>query len=232
MDGEWYKNWCSTRFPALDDFFSRRMGQGRPPFTRATVQTWRALSRSSRRPARIRNFQQCGSWRQKRRQAFFRSTPVIDFSGTVYRICPAHYGPQCSFDARLFPPRSALQHPRYFGVLYTSLSKAAARRACRGVNCGKRPPHCSILSLVVGGAAESVSAMHTEERYQISFWDAESGGAGVLYTEDLNDGQQYGTGVGAQPVPGGLRHFWPKPACRAGRLHWGASVAAPSASMK
>ena len=55
------------------------------------------------------------------------------------------------------------------------------------------------LPLVAVGAAEIVSAMHTEERYQISFWDAlilaaaESGGAGVLYTEDLNDGQQYGT---------------------------------------
>jgi predicted nucleic acid-binding protein len=38
-----------------------------------------------------------------------------------------------------------------------------------------------------------------EERYQISFWDAlilaaaESGGAGVVYTEDLNHGQRYGS---------------------------------------
>jgi predicted nucleic acid-binding protein len=37
-----------------------------------------------------------------------------------------------------------------------------------------------------------------EERYRISFWDAlivsaaEAAGAQVLYTEDLNDGQQYG----------------------------------------
>lgn len=55
------------------------------------------------------------------------------------------------------------------------------------------------LPLVAVGAAEILSAMHAEERYQISFWDAlilaaaESGGAGVLFTEDLNDGQQYGT---------------------------------------
>ena len=37
-----------------------------------------------------------------------------------------------------------------------------------------------------------------EERYQISFWDAlilaaESGGAGVVYTEDLNHGLRYGS---------------------------------------
>jgi predicted nucleic acid-binding protein len=44
-----------------------------------------------------------------------------------------------------------------------------------------------------------MSAIQNEERYQISFWDAlilaaaDSGGAEVLYTEDLNDGQQYGS---------------------------------------
>lgn len=52
--------------------------------------------------------------------------------------------------------------------------------------------------LVVLGPSEIVSAIQIEERYNISFWDAlilaaaESGGAEVLYTEDLNDGQQYG----------------------------------------
>ena len=53
--------------------------------------------------------------------------------------------------------------------------------------------------LVVLRAPQIRSAIELEERYQISFWDAlilaaaESGGAEVLYTEDLNDGQQYGT---------------------------------------
>jgi len=43
-----------------------------------------------------------------------------------------------------------------------------------------------------------LEALRNEEEYQISFWDAlilaaaESAGAAVLYTEDLNDGQQYG----------------------------------------
>ena len=53
--------------------------------------------------------------------------------------------------------------------------------------------------LVTIGPSHILSAMQVEERYGISFWDAlilaaaESGGAEVLYTEDLNDGQQYGT---------------------------------------
>ncbi len=55
------------------------------------------------------------------------------------------------------------------------------------------------LPLVLLGSSQILKAMHDEEHYQISFWDAlilaaaESGGAEVLYTEDLNDGQQYGT---------------------------------------
>jgi predicted nucleic acid-binding protein len=52
--------------------------------------------------------------------------------------------------------------------------------------------------LVIIGPSHIRSAIEKEERYQISFWDAlilaaaEAGGAEVLYTEDLNDGQQYG----------------------------------------
>jgi predicted nucleic acid-binding protein len=55
------------------------------------------------------------------------------------------------------------------------------------------------VPLVILGGAEILSAIQIEERYNISFWDAlilaaaESGGAEVLYTEDLNDGQQYGS---------------------------------------
>ena len=52
--------------------------------------------------------------------------------------------------------------------------------------------------LVLLGPAHILKAIEHEERYQISFWDAlilsaaEGGGAEVLFTEDLNDGQQYG----------------------------------------
>jgi len=54
------------------------------------------------------------------------------------------------------------------------------------------------LPLVIVNPTHIRSAMDHELRYQISFWDglilaaAEAGGAEVLYTEDLNDGQQYG----------------------------------------
>jgi predicted nucleic acid-binding protein len=54
------------------------------------------------------------------------------------------------------------------------------------------------LPLVLLGPSHILNAIEHEERYQISFWDAlilaaaESGGAKVLYTEDLNHGQQYG----------------------------------------
>ena len=54
------------------------------------------------------------------------------------------------------------------------------------------------LPLVLVGPSHILKALENEERYRISFWDAlilaaaELGGAGVLYTEDLNDGQQYG----------------------------------------
>jgi predicted nucleic acid-binding protein len=55
------------------------------------------------------------------------------------------------------------------------------------------------LPVISLGPSHILSAIENEERYQISFWDAlivaaaQSGGADVLYTEDLNDGQQYGT---------------------------------------
>jgi len=44
-----------------------------------------------------------------------------------------------------------------------------------------------------------LEALELEERYRISFWDAlviqaaEASGAAVLYSEDLSDGQMYGT---------------------------------------
>ncbi len=68
-----------------------------------------------------------------------------------------------------------------------------AREALRGAAEGLLD-----LPLVIIGPPQIISAMHNEERYKMSFWDAlilaaaESGGAEILYTEDLNDGQQYG----------------------------------------
>jgi predicted nucleic acid-binding protein len=53
--------------------------------------------------------------------------------------------------------------------------------------------------LVVVGPSEITSAIQNEERYKISFWDglilaaAQSERSEILFTEELNDGQQYGT---------------------------------------
>ena len=59
--------------------------------------------------------------------------------------------------------------------------------------------------LIAIGPAHIRAAIQNEERHGISFWDAlilsaaESGGAEVLYTEDLNHGQQYGSVVAQNP---------------------------------
>jgi RES domain-containing protein len=61
-------------------------------------------------------------------RAFFRTAPVSEFSGTVYRICPARFG------GNVVSMRGSLLHGArynirgYFGALYTSLTKETARR--------------------------------------------------------------------------------------------------------
>jgi len=53
--------------------------------------------------------------------------------------------------------------------------------------------------LHVNTGADILEALELEERYQISFWDAlviqaaGAAGANVLYSEDLSDGQEYGS---------------------------------------
>ena len=55
------------------------------------------------------------------------------------------------------------------------------------------------LPLVIVGPEHIRQAMVDQERFRISFWDAlilaaaEAGGAEVLFTEDLNHGQTYGS---------------------------------------
>ena len=61
-------------------------------------------------------------------RGFFRTAPVREFSGIVYRICPSRYA------ANMISMRGALLNGArynirgYFGALYTSLSKDTARR--------------------------------------------------------------------------------------------------------
>jgi len=64
------------------------------------------------------------------------------------------------------------------------------------------------LPLVINGPAQILSAIYRSDRYQISFWNAlilaaaEYAGAEVLFTEDLNDGQQYGSVLVRNPFLG------------------------------
>jgi predicted nucleic acid-binding protein len=53
--------------------------------------------------------------------------------------------------------------------------------------------------VVVNGGESILEAIDVEARYRVSFWDAlviqaaQAAGADVLYSEDLSDGQRYGT---------------------------------------
>jgi predicted nucleic acid-binding protein len=53
--------------------------------------------------------------------------------------------------------------------------------------------------VVVNGGDSILEALELEARYQLSFWDAlvvqaaQVAGAELLYSEDLSDGQRYGT---------------------------------------
>jgi predicted nucleic acid-binding protein len=60
--------------------------------------------------------------------------------------------------------------------------------------------------VVVNGGDSILEALDFEVRYQVSFWDAlviqaaHAGGARVLYSEDLSDGQRYGSVLVANPL--------------------------------
>ncbi len=62
---------------------------------------------------------------------------------------------------------------------------------------------------VVVNAGDSIlEALDLESRYQVSFWDAlviqaaQVGGAEILYSEDLSDGQRYGSVLVRNPLKG------------------------------
>ena len=61
-------------------------------------------------------------------RAFFRSAPLIEFSGTVYRICPARYCRNALSMRGSFLHGARYNIRAYFGTLYTSLSSATAQR--------------------------------------------------------------------------------------------------------
>ena len=58
---------------------------------------------------------------------FFRSAPAGEFSGTVYRICPARYSRSVVSMRGSFLHGARYNIRGYFGALYTSLSKETAQ---------------------------------------------------------------------------------------------------------
>jgi RES domain-containing protein len=61
-------------------------------------------------------------------RAYFRTVQVSEFSGTVYRICPARYAGNPVSMRGSFLHGSRYNIRGYFGALYTSLSVETARR--------------------------------------------------------------------------------------------------------
>jgi predicted nucleic acid-binding protein len=63
--------------------------------------------------------------------------------------------------------------------------------------------------VVVNGGDAILEALDLEARYQVSFWDAlviqaaHAAGADILYSEDLADGQRYGTVRVKNPLASG-----------------------------
>ena len=63
--------------------------------------------------------------------------------------------------------------------------------------------------VVVNGGDSILEALDLQARYQISFWDAlviqaaQVAGTEILYSEDLSDGQRYGTVRVKNPLTGG-----------------------------
>jgi predicted nucleic acid-binding protein len=72
----------------------------------------------------------------------------------------------------------------------------------------RRVENYLIWEMVVNTGQSVLGALEIEARYKISFWDAlivhaaQSSGADILYSEDLNDGQVYGSIRVVNPLRG------------------------------
>jgi predicted nucleic acid-binding protein len=112
---------------------------------------------------------------------------------------------------------SGLKHQRALALvdsLWTSgsgvLSTQVLQEFCSSLRRKVRPPlsleemrrrveSYLIWEIVVNTAQSVLGALEIESRYKISFWDAlivhaaQTSGADILYSEDLNDGQLYGS---------------------------------------
>jgi predicted nucleic acid-binding protein len=102
---------------------------------------------------------------------------------------------------------------------YGVLSTQVLQEFCFSLERKVRPPlsfgevrrrieNYLIWEIVVNTGQSVLGALEIETRYKVSFWDAlivhaaQASGADILYSEDLNDGQVYGSVRVVNPLRG------------------------------
>jgi len=99
---------------------------------------------------------------------------------------------------RLWEERRGVLSTQVLQELYVNVRRKAAR-PISAQEAQALVADYLVWEVVVNDGPSILRAIEAEERYGISFWDAmivqaaEHSGAGVLYSEDLSNGQLYGT---------------------------------------
>jgi predicted nucleic acid-binding protein len=99
---------------------------------------------------------------------------------------------------RLWHERTGVVSTQVLQELAVSLRKKA-RRPLDGRATREIVADYLTWQVVVNGGDAILEALDLEARFQISFWDAlviqasQAAGAAILYSEDLSDGQEYGS---------------------------------------
>lgn len=99
---------------------------------------------------------------------------------------------------RLWRDRSGVLSTQVLQEIYVNLRRKAEKPVSREEALQLIEDYLS-WEVVVNSERSVIEAIRIEKRFDISFWDAlivhaaQSAGAGTLYTEDLNDGQTYGS---------------------------------------
>jgi predicted nucleic acid-binding protein len=99
---------------------------------------------------------------------------------------------------RLWHERTGVVSTQVLQELAVNLRRKA-RRPLDGKTTREIVADYLAWQVVVNGADAILEALDLEARFQISFWDAlviqasQAAGATILYSEDLSDGQEYGS---------------------------------------
>lgn len=105
---------------------------------------------------------------------------------------------------RLWRDRTGVISTQVLQEVYVTVRRKAERPVSREEALRLIEDYLS-WEVVVNTESSVVEAIRIEERFGISFWDAlivhaaQSAGAGTLYTEDLNHGQEYGSVAAVNP---------------------------------